>query len=228
MRKLCLTLFVLATITVDLFSQEEIIGKWYAINRSGLIEVKFTHDSLEMRALYSDFRAKGYEKDKKRHAGIFKLKDKFLIVFPEKMENKFRVMTLCNFKKGESIEIAVNGVNRVAETIDELVKLSSADTTILYGNVIYSESFISVMKKMKDIEQMTLQDFKKFLTNLIRRKKAYEDLGDNMAGTQSYQLITRILFEMGYNPINGIDVVDQHFEKFISDPEVKELLKDLK
>jgi hypothetical protein len=32
---------------------------------------------------------------------------------------------------------------------------------------------------------------------------------------------------MGYNPINGIDVVDRHFEKFISDPEIKELLSQL-
>jgi hypothetical protein len=228
MRKISLTLFLLGTITVHLFSQEEIIGKWYAINRSGLIEVKFTHDSLEMRTLYSALRAKGYEKDKKRHAGIFKLNDKFLVVFQEKkIENKFRAMTLCNFKEGESIEIAANGVTDVTGTIDELVKLSIGDTTTLYGNLIYSESFISVMKRMKDIEQMTLQDFKRFLENFIRERKANKDLRDNIAGTQGHQLITRILFEMGYNPINGVDVVDRYFEKFINDPEVKELLKQI-
>jgi hypothetical protein len=195
MKKIHVPLFILTLITADLFSQEEIIGKWYAINRSGLIEVEFTNDSLIMRTLYSDLSTKGFEKDKKRHSGIFKLKDKFLIVFPEKnKENKFRAMTLSNFKNGESIEIAANGVKEVTGTIDELVKLSSADTTTLYGNIIYSHNFISVMKKMKDIEQMTLQDFKSFLTIFIRRKNTYEGLADNMAGTQGYQLIIRILF----------------------------------
>ncbi len=190
--------------------------------------MKLTSDSLEMRTLYSDLRKKDFEEDNKSHSGIFKLSGKFLIIFPDKRNNnQYIAMTLFNFKDRESIEIAANGINEVTGTIDELIKLSSKDTTTLYGNIIYHEHFIPVLNKMKDVEQMTLQDFKIFLKNFIQKRNNFKDLKDNMVGTLTYQLITRTLCEMGYNPINGMGIVDRHFEKFIEDPEVKELLKDI-
>ena len=125
------------------------------------------------------------------------------------------------------MEIAANGIQAVAGTADELIKLSSEDTTTLYGIIIYNEHFMPTLKKKKDIEQMTLEDFKEFLKHFIKKKETFKDLKENMAGTLTYQLITRTLFDIGYNPINGVDVVDRVFEKFSDDPEVKELLKKI-
>jgi len=98
MKKINLLIFIFAITTIDVFSQG-VSGKWYAVNRGGLIEFEFTNDSLKMSTLFADFRTKDSEKDAKRHAGIFKLNDKFIVVFPDQSkENNYRAMTLFNVK----------------------------------------------------------------------------------------------------------------------------------
>ena len=142
MKRIHLRLLILTLITTDMFSQD-ISGKWYTINRSGLIEIRLTNDTLETRALHSDFRPKGFKSEKKEHSGIYKLKDKFLVVLPNKdKENQYTALTIFHVKDRESAEIAANGNKAFTRTIDELIKLSSEDTTTLYGITIYSEHHI--------------------------------------------------------------------------------------
>jgi hypothetical protein len=69
---------LLLTISINGLTQD-ILGKWYMINRSGLIEFKITKDSLLSRGLFSDLRPKGREGEAKSYKSIVTLDNKVLL-----------------------------------------------------------------------------------------------------------------------------------------------------
>ncbi|MFI5407250.1 MAG: hypothetical protein ACHQ1D_12170 [Nitrososphaerales archaeon] len=229
MRKLPL-IFLSLMLTVVQGNSQDILGKWFGISEKYLAEFTVDHDSVRVQMLDARQSAEGHERGNFKHSGIYNIKDKKIIVIVE-VKNKegiqYRAMTFFNIQKNSSIEMAANGVTRATKTIKELVDLSNQDTTkLLFGNVFYHKDRIQEFEKLKDLEAMSVDDFKIYLTDFVKKRDSYSDMELLMPGTFHDQIVNETLIQLGYNPLFRNDWENRFFEKYLSDKEVREIYRD--
>lgn len=225
--KKILILILLSTIAIKVNAQD-IVGKWYGIEKDRLIEFKITSDSLKIRAVDLDFRSKeGYEELNGAHDGIYPLKDKVLILF-DKNNLRYSAITIFNVKEKESLEIASNGFNKVADTKEELIELSNKDTTNLKTEMlIFNEHYVPFLKILKNVDMMSVEEFKTLLQMFISRKVQYQNDQGYVSSVMWFRCTSRILVEMGYNPLIDVEKLNGLFRKFSHDDDVKDLSNKL-
>jgi hypothetical protein len=227
MKKFRFLILILTMATTG--NAQDIFGKWYGINDDGLTELDISVDTLKGQVLKTG-ENKGFERTNIKHSGIFNIKDKTIIVFADNKSSStttYRALTFFNIKDKVSMEIAANGITTATNTIDELVNLSKSHKEELFGNIIFSKGYLVVLGRLKDIELMTLDEFKLFLKNYVDKIKQIRDREQLMPGTFQNQLITRNLIEIGFNPMNRKDWFDRFLEKYLADKEVEELWRKM-
>lgn len=208
---------------------QNIFGKWYGINDDGLVELDISSDSLKGQ-IFQTGEDKGFEKMRIKHSGIFNIDNKTIIVIPHYDSSNsmtYLAMTICNIKDRISMEIATNGINTATKIIEELIYLNKSRHEELFGNIIFSKEYLVVLGRLKDIELMTLDEFKLFLKNYVGAVEKFKDRERLMPGTFQNQLVTTNLIAMGFNPMNRGSWFDRFLEKYLSDKEVKELRKKM-
>ncbi len=222
-----LILFSIIAINVN---AQDIAGKWYGIEKDGrFVEIMISGDSLKMRAVDFDFKPMGFEVLNGTHVGLYQIKDKVLIILFNKEKLKYSAITIFNVKEKESLEIAFDGINKVADTKEELIELSKNDTTNLKAEMLlFNEHYVPFLKTMKNVDLMSVQEFKTLLRTFISRKAQFENDQGFVNSVMMFRGISRILAEMGYSPLIDIDKLNELFQKFSNDDEVKDLGKQLK
>ena len=207
-------------------SAQDVLGRWYSIEDDGLIEINISIDSLKGQ-LFNTGQDNGSEKMNIKHSGIFTIRDKSIIVIPDhKSSNStttYRALTIFNIKDRVSMEIAANGINTPAKTIDELVDLSKDHYGELFGHILFSSEYLSTLGQLKGLDLMSIEEFKLFLKNYVEEKERVKNREQLMPGTFQSQLITRSLIGMGFNPMNRKGWLDRFLEMYLTDKVVEGL-----
>ncbi len=185
-----------------------------------------SNDSIKFQMLRSRNATKGFERSENKHFGIYSARTKKIIIIASKETSDYEryiAMTFTNIKNNHSIELAGNGVRNATATINELIELSTKDTTQLFGNVFYHADQIKEFEKLKDPKKMDLSDFKIFLRKLIETKNRNRFRKRVIANTFQDQILNSSLIELGYNPLFRNDLLNILLEKYLSDQEVAKI-----
>lgn len=236
MKELLLLLISISFMSCSSQKKQNVDGKWYMINKSGFVEFTITKDSLLNQKLFSDFRSKN---NKKRAVKIDKkvfLKDRILILGenPKSSTEYYTLMTLIPSEDKNYIEYIWNGIDSIT-SVKTLIKLNESDNRQLLGYNLYTKEYLEALNKKESIENMTLEDFKKYLEIYLSNMKVvtteYEKNIKGYYGEASsfnFQISLQSLLQINYNPIQNSTTMNSLFMKYIENEEVKELLERLK
>jgi len=205
------------------------------VNRSGLIQMTITTDSIKTQRLSPDFKPKQNKQvNGDAYYEIINLNDRLLIIGKSKKDTaKFSATTIINFTDKKYFQIAWNIPDTAAYEIKTLVDFFQKDTRQLWGYTVYSEHYVDTLMSMKSIETMSLTDFKKYLNVYVNKMK---DMKKDMENTEfgymgvfslNFQVISQSLYDIGYNPLQNIGTVETLYKKFHEDKGVKRLLKKI-
>ena len=216
------------------FSQD-IIGTWYMVNRSGLIEFSITKDSIKTRQLFSDFTPKGKPGESNGYIKTVKLDDRILVISKSQKDSlKFSAMTVINLKDKKYFQMAWNISDTLTNDIETLVQIHRNDHRQLLGYYVFSEHYVESLKQMKPIDSLSLSDFKKYLTVYLDKIKITEkdaikyNTGYMSGFTYNFQLISQSLYDIGFNPLQNTKTTEAVYRKYYEDPEVKKMMNDAK
>ncbi len=240
MIRLLLTATILLINCQSCFSQE-LLGTWYMVSRSGLIEFSITQDSIKTRDLFTDFSPKDKPvfspKNKPVEASSYlkkvKLNDRVLLIRKSHKDSiKFSAWTVINLIDKKYFQLAWNIPDTSTNDIETLIQLHTNDNRPLFGYYLFSEHFIDSLKQMKSIDSLSLVDFKQYLSVYFDKFK--HTLNDavkyNTAYlseyTYNFQLISQSLYDMGFNPLQNTKTMEVIYKKYIGDPEIKKMMDD--
>ena len=225
-----LLLILLTVIMATTVGAQDVAGKWYSIEKDGrFAEIVISRDSFKMRAVDFGFNPMGYEDVNEVHEGIFPAGNKVLIIFFNKETSKYSAITLFNINPKQTLEIAANGIKKPADNPNELIQLSKTDTTRLIPEMlIYSEHYVPYLKTLKNSDLMGVEDFRTLLRTFISRKSQFQNKEGYVNSVMTFRGMSRILVGMGYNPLIGMNKLNELFRKFSDDAEVKDLGSKLK
>lgn len=226
MRKILLA--ILIPVTILKVNAQTITGKWYGIEKDRVVELRIDDDSISMQALDLNFESKDYNAIKSAHKGIYALKNRILLITYNTSDLKYSALTFFNVKEKVSLEIAANGLHKGADAKEELIALSKQDTTKLKAEMLFfNEHYVPILKSMKPVDEMDIQEFKTLLKTFISRRAQYENDQSFVNSVMMFRGTVRIFVEMGYNPFTNADKLNMLFKKFSYDDEVKTLGKQL-
>ena len=216
--------------------EQNIDGEWYLINKSGFAEFTITKDSLINQKVFHNFDKK-YKS--RRAAKISKkvfLKDRILLLGenPKNSAEYYTLMTLVPSKNKNYVEYIWNGIDSIS-SIKTLTKINQNDSRKLLGYNLYTKEYLETLKTKKSIENMTIEDFKKYLKLFSKNLKiAMTEYKKNIKGyygeasSFNFQISLQTLLELDYNPIQDSNTINSMFSKFIKNEEIKEFMKTLK
>jgi hypothetical protein len=204
------------------------------VNRSGLIEMTITEDSIITRKLFPDFKVKENKNvESIAYVEFVKLDDRILLIKKNSETAKFTTITMANLSN-KQCQIIWNVPDTVTTDVETLVEIHRNDNRKLFGYNMYSREYIDSLKKMKPIESMTLMEFQDFMSIYIRKIKEtesdFEIYNKAYLGFSSYnfQIISQSLLEFKVNPIQNIGTVDEIFKKYYNDPKVQLMVEESK
>lgn len=219
-------LVLILIMTTTLANSQDILGKWYAISESHLIELVIDEDFIKVQVLHSRDSNIGFERDEKRLYGIHDMGDKKIAVVGDNggaSEQLYYPMVIFNIQKKSSLEIATKSKIDPSKTINELIDAIAKDSTELLGNVFYHEEKIKELENLKDLDSMPLIDFRLYFKNFIEQRNKFAYLEDHLADAFHDHIVNRILIELGYNPLFRNDWENRFLEKYILDEEIQKI-----
>ena len=216
---------------------EDIQGIYYMINKSGFVEFTITNDSIFNRKLFPNFSHKRNKKTSRsieKHVG---LDDRVLLLSKsKKSDNQYTpIMTLARVNDKKHIKYVFNSIDTTAN-LETIIKLNKNDKRTLLGFNLYSKEQIQSFQRMKPIESMSLNEFKHYLKVLFGKMKlsvpefSKSSLNGvyGMSSSFHFQMLTQTFLETGFNPVQNSKTTDVLFKKYFGNPEIKELMENLK
>jgi hypothetical protein len=192
---------IILLLTFQFCFSQDIIGTWYMVNRSGLIEFSITKDSIKTRQLFTDFTPKGKPAESYAYINIVKLNDRRLVIrksqkqapkFPpfitsqgdtlkfaatKKSQDdtlKFKAMTITNLVDKKYFQWVWNVEDTLTNDFETLIQIHTNDNRPLFGYYVFSEHYIDSLKQMKSIDSLSVSDFKKYLAVYLLKIKLTE------------------------------------------------------
>jgi len=217
-------------------TEQNIDGKWYLINKSGFAEFTITKDSLINQKIFANFKRKNNRKMGFKISDKVYLKDRILLLGknPKDSTKYYTLMTFVPSKDKNYVEYIWNGIDSIS-SIKTLTKINQNDNRKLLGYNLYSKEYLETLKSKKSVENMTIEDFKKYLDIYSKNLKiAMTEYKKNIKGyygeasSFNFQISLQTLLELDYNPIQDSNTMNSMFSKFMENEEVKEYMKTLK
>ena len=217
-------------------AEQNINGKWYLINKSGFAEFTITKDSLINQKVFSNFDKKYKSKRAVKISEKIFLKDRILLLGknPKDPTEYYTLMTLVPSKNKNYVEYIWNGIDSIS-SIKTLTKINQNDSRKLLGYNLYTKEYLETLKTKKSVENMTIEDFKKYLELFSENLKiVMTEYKKNIKGyygeasSFNFQICLQTLLQLGYSPIQDSNTMNSMFSKFMKSEEVKELMKTLK
>ncbi|QRM89766.1 hypothetical protein FG167_11185 [Lacinutrix sp. WUR7] len=236
MKKILLITLSICFMNCSSQTEQNIDGKWYLINKSGFAEFTITKDSLINQKVFPNFDMK-YKG--RRAAKISKkvfLKDRILLLGenPKDSTEYYTLMTLVQSKDNNYLEYVWNGIDSIS-SIKTLTKINQNDNRELLGYNLYTKEYLETLRTKRSIENMTVEDFKKYLEIFSKNIKiATTEYKKNIKGyygeasSFNFQIGSQTLLELDYNPIQDSNTMNSMFSKFMENEEIKEFMKTLK
>jgi hypothetical protein len=231
--KTIMTMLFFIGITATSFSQE-LSGNWYMVNKSGLLEMNFSEDSITHRKFFTDLTPENDGVSSFQLIKTVHFDDRILLIIRSKGDTtSYSSMTLISFSENRYFQMAWNAPDTTSSNIDSLIEMHSRDQRKLYGYNFFSEDYLDSLNSMKTIEEMPLQDFRKFIRQFVDRikmtRKEFEKINVGYAAiVYDFQLLTQSLYTIGYNPLQNSGTVDPLMKKYFDDLEVQSILNELK
>ena len=231
--KRLLSFILLLSVFANCHSQD-LVGKWYMVNRSGLVEFEITEDSLIKRKLFTNLEPKQTQVDRNSYIKVERLDDKMLLIVNANTDTtKYSAMTIINFEKGKWFQLVWNTLDTITNNIEDLNFIHQQDKRQLYGYYVFSEEYLDSLKAMKEIDNITLEDFKKYAAVYVDKIKLTEDEFNKYnigyaAVTYNFQLISQSLLNIGYNPLQNTSTIEPVYQKYLDHPEVKVIFEKIK
>ena len=164
------------------------------------------------------------------------LKDRILLVGKSLKDSTkyYTLMTFVPSKDKNYVEYIWNGIDSIS-SIKTLTKINQNDNRRLLGYNLYTKEYLEILKTKKPIDNMTIEDFKKYLELFSENLKvAMTEYKKNVKGyygeasSFNFQIGLQTLLELGYNPIQDSNTINTMFSKFMENEEIKEFMKTLK
>lgn len=216
---------------------ENLAGEFYMINKSGFSEFSITNDSIFNRKLFPNFtykrsKRRGNYYEKQIHVNHKVL---FLIQSDKKDESYTSLMTYAPHKNKKHIKWVINTIDTTAN-LETIIRITKNDKRPHVGFNLYSKEQIDSLKLMKPIDDMTLNEFKGFQIALFEKMKVAfpEFLKSSLNGVYgmsssfNFQMVLQTLLEQGFSPVQTSTSSETLYKKYFDDPEIKELMEQLK
>jgi hypothetical protein len=222
-------LVLIIVLTSFLSYGQSLDGKWYMINRSGVIEFDLSKDSLTREKLFVDLKKKrGVESQKKVHQEI--LKDSLIIKIVER-DSLYSPITFVLCKKDSLIKQVWNLPDTSFKRINQIELYYKELNKDLLGYNLFSSSFKNQLETRRNPDSLSLEEFNEFLIHYFKKAEVEsveaEKYVTGYLGFSSYnhQIITQTLFELNYNPFQNSGFMDSNFRLYMEEPEIKKLLE---
>ena len=236
MNKLLLFLLSICFLNCSSQTEQNIDGKWYLINKSGFAEFTITKDSLINQKVFPNFEKKYKSRRAAKISKKIFLEDRILLLGenPKNSNEFYTLMTLVISKNKNYAEYIWNGIDSLS-SIKTLTKINQNDSRELLGYNLYTKEYLEILKKKKPIDNMTIEDFKKYLKLFSKNLKiAMTEYKKNVKGyyaeaySFNFQIGLQTLLELDYNPIQDSNTINSMFSEFIKNEEIKEFMENLK
>lgn len=209
-------------------------GKWYMVNRSGLLEMNFSEDSITHRKYFTDLTPENDGVSSLQLIKTVHLDDRILLILRSEGDTtSYSSMTLINFSENRCFQMAWNAPDATSNSIDSLIEINANDHRKLFGYNFFSEHYLDSLNSMKNMGEMPLPDFRKFTRQFVDRIKMtrteFEKINAGYAAiVYDFQLLTQSLYAIGYNPLQNSGTVEPLMKKYFNDPEVQSIVNELK
>ncbi|NMH27822.1 hypothetical protein [Flavobacterium silvaticum] len=227
MKTITVVFFVLICIST---SAQSLNGKWFMINRSGLIEFTISNDSAKSCKLTPELVQKPQSEQKYAIEKIVALSDRTLVIRkPEKKPELFSASVIIDINQPKYFQTAWNVRDTTFANIDELVAFHKKDIRKLFGYYAFSEDYLRKVQQLKQLPDMTLEEFRQFIITYKEKLQAVSADAEKYASYLSgfslnMQIISQSLLDIGFNPIQNSGSVDIIFEKYMDDPSLQDLI----
>lgn len=222
-------LTIVAGLLLGLSAQgQQLRGRWYMINRSGLIETTIGADSVRFRELFLDMTPKSKDRSwATPYVQQLNLPDRSLLVL--RHPHGYAALTYFAVQPGRQLRLAWNVPDTVVATLDGLLALHRQPGPSLLGDVLYHADTLAALRAQPAVETMPLPAFRELVRSLrelivATAPQARRRRGAYAFATHNNQLATQAVAAIGYNPLVYHIAFDALFLKYQDDPAVQSLL----
>lgn len=223
---------LLLTTAITAICQDSLQGKWYLFSRNGIVQLNVTNDSLINQQLNWDLTNKNpnreneikiIEKQVRANENLY-----LYLTNPQDSLKRLSLSTVKIIEPKKEIIIAINATDSSFSDISHIEQYISKDVNEKYGLTFYSESEINRLQKQKNIDKMTVEDFKLYAGKVIVFRTELDSLSKlpnapNGLLYYSYSMMRIIIGQLGYNPMIANSEFGMFIERFQNDPETKEI-----
>lgn len=220
---------ILILLSSSTFSQD-LEGKWYMVNRSGVIEFNVSEDSLTSEKLFVDLMPKRGIESQEKIVGKLTI-DSLRIIIIQDGDN-YKPMTFISCKEDSLVKLVWNLPDTSFTEIKEIKQYYQSIDKELLGYNLFSKSYKTILEERKTPSTLTQEEFKDFLKNYILKSQnelVESDLfttGYLGFSTYNHQIITQTLYELNYNPFQTSNSMEMNFRTYKDDPEIKEIIEE--
>lgn len=236
MIRLTLLIASLFVTTLKAKCQDGLQGKWYLFSRNQIVQLTITKDSLINQQLNWDLTIRNPDReteiqiiDKQVTANgniylyLSKLKD---------TSTRISLSTIKIIDPKREIIIAINATDSSFADISLVKQYILKDTDKKYGLTFFSEPEIQRLRKQKNIDKMTVQDFKLYVDKVLMFRTELDSLSKlpnspNGLLYYGYSMTRIIIGQLGYNPMVTNSGFEMFIKRFQNDPETKEICSKL-
>lgn len=241
--------FLLLLTTLTIFGQNKIIGDWYTPVRSKFLKIIIKNDSIILTKQKFNLS----EKSNYSHEGLFKIETKLFdnntfsyVVSETKFIDKsdlhgdkseitgeqisYKILTFKSDSINKKLAMAIYSLDSNFTSKDIAEQFLNELQTDFIGIDLYDNLGVEIETKKKNINLILLNDFKKYLEEIIifdnaNRDKIQKKYKLNYVYKES--IIRKILSKIGYNSFCSGRDLELIIEKYSKDSEIKKLLNQI-
>jgi hypothetical protein len=236
LRQLIFLIATLLTTALTAKCQNSLQGKWYFFSRNRIVQLNITKDTLTNQQLNWDLTLRNpYKKPEIQIIDKQVTANENIYLYHTNPKDTLKRISLSTIKiihPEKELIIAFNATDTSFTDTSLARQYILKDVDKKYGLTFFSESEIQRLRKQKNIDKMTVQDFKLYVDKVLVFRTELDSLSKlphspNGLLYYAYSMMRIIIGELGYNPL----VTDSEFEMFMqhfqNDPQTKELYDKL-
>jgi len=215
--------------------QNYLQGKWYMFSRNRIIEFNFSKDSLKTKQLNWDMSRRDHNEPEtqiitnltKANGNIY-----LYVKILGDTTSQIRINTLRVTHPDKEMIIVLNATEKLFTNRDSIQQYIKNDLDIKYGLTLYSDSEIQRLRQLKELAEMTIDDFKKYAGKVLYFRTELDSLSKLPNAPSGllyygYSMLRVFLGQLGYNPLATDKEYSDFIKQFQSNPATKEIVEKL-
>lgn len=204
-------------------------------SRNRIVELSFSKDSLLTKQLNWDLTERErVERDTETILDVVSANGNVYLLTrkPDDTTAQIGIMTFKVVDLDREIVLVLNSPDERFKHVDSIARYISTDTNDKYGITLYSYTEIQRLKSLPPINEMTVDDFKKYAESAFQFRTKLDSLSklpnppDGLL-YYAYSLSRIVLGRVGYNPMVTSEEYESFIRRFHNNPETKEIVEKL-